>query len=249
MNSSLGKFQDAFVDALYGVDSPEITALSLQPGFAVYRNTVLKGAIDALFANFPTVERLVGTDWLKAAAAVHVRQSPPTDVRLLLYGADFPAFLDSFEHAQEMPYLGNVARLDRVWTEVHCAADEAGIDLNAFAQIFPTELENTKLTVSSAARWIWFDQQPAYTIWRINRELLDMPDDLDWLSEGALLTRKKGRVCWQAASAADLAFLDACAAGLSLGLAAEKAIEVQPDVDPSELITRLVMAHTFSAAG
>jgi hypothetical protein len=31
-----------------------------QPGFAVYRNTVLKGCIDALQANYPTVHALVG---------------------------------------------------------------------------------------------------------------------------------------------------------------------------------------------
>lgn len=124
MNTSLASFQDAFIDALYERNSTEMTTLIEQPGFLVYRNTVLKGSVDALVANFPTVERLVGTEWIKAAGTVHVRQSPPTDSRLLQYGAGFPDFLNAFEHARELPYLGDVARLDLLWTQVHCAADE-----------------------------------------------------------------------------------------------------------------------------
>ena len=65
MRLSLEGFQDAFVDALYGGESADMRTLTRQPGFAVYRNTVLKGATDALVANFPTLERLVGTEWLR----------------------------------------------------------------------------------------------------------------------------------------------------------------------------------------
>ena len=36
--------------------------LAAQPAFAVYRNTVMKGCVDALEANFPTVARLVGEE-------------------------------------------------------------------------------------------------------------------------------------------------------------------------------------------
>jgi hypothetical protein len=44
--------------------------------FKVYRNTVLKGCVDALAANFPTVLRLVGEDWFRAAALIHVCAEP-----------------------------------------------------------------------------------------------------------------------------------------------------------------------------
>lgn len=37
-------------------------------GLAVYRNTVAKGRADALAGLFPTVERLVGSDWFRDAA-------------------------------------------------------------------------------------------------------------------------------------------------------------------------------------
>ncbi|WP_339079574.1 DNA-binding domain-containing protein [Pseudomonas sp. TMP9] len=248
MTPSLDQFQDAFVDALYGAESLEMTMLTQQPGFAVYRNTVLKGATDALLANFPTIERLVGTDWLLAAAAIHARRSPPTDARLLHYGADFPGFLDSFEHAREMPYLGDVARLDRLWTQVHCAADEPGFEMSALAHLSPTELASSRLTPRAACRWVWLPDCPAYTIWRVNREQLPMPDELNWQGEGALLTRKAGGVHWHAASAADCAFLDACAVHLPLELAADHAIAVEPTLDLENLIIRLVSADAFCVA-
>lgn len=248
MNLSLAQFQDRFVDALYGVESPGITALTRQPGFSVHRNTVLKGATDALLANFPTIKRLVGIDWFMAAAAIHARLSPPTDGRLINYGAGFPSFLDGFEHAREMPYLGDVARLDLLWTAVHCADDEPVIDLSAIAKLSPSELGCTRLKTSATVRWIWFAQQPAYTIWRINREQVCLQGELDWRGEGALLTRRAGRVFWQAASAAECAFLDACAADLTLDLATDKALEIQPTLDLSELIAHLVTASAFVTA-
>lgn len=248
MKSSLESFQDAFVDALYGAESSEMMALTRQPGFAVYRNTVLKGATDALLANFPTIERLVGADWLLAAATIHARQSPPTDARLLHYGADFPGFLERFEPAQEMPYLGDVARLDLLWTQVHCAVDEPGMELGALAHLASVDLARSHLTPRAACRWIWLTDCPAYTIWRVNREQVQMPEELDWQGEGALLTRKAGQVHWQPASAADCAFLEACSAHLPLGLAADKALEVDPDLNLENLIVRLMSADAFAAA-
>ena len=77
----LTAFQDGFSAALRGqaMHAPWLSALESQPGFAVYRNTVLKGCIDALQASYPTVCQLVGTDWFRAAAAVYARAQPPRD--------------------------------------------------------------------------------------------------------------------------------------------------------------------------
>ena len=246
MKRALEGFQDAFVDALYGAESADMQTLTRQPGFAVYRNTVLKGATDALVANFPTLERLVGTEWLRSAAAIHARLSPPSDARLLHYGANFPDFLDGFEHAQDMPYLGDVARLDLLWTQVHCAVEEPEIEMSLLAQLCATELASLRIIPRASARWIWLPDCPAYTLWHLNREQLPLPDELDWQGEGALLTRQVGRVCWQAASAADCAFLDACAAQLPLDQAMDRAVAVEPTLNLENCLIRLVSAGTFT---
>ena len=88
-SGGLATFQDAFARALLAVDpaagaDEAIRRLAAQPGFAVYRNTVLKGCIDALQASFPTVERLVGPEWLRGAAGVFARGQLPSQPSLLL---------------------------------------------------------------------------------------------------------------------------------------------------------------------
>ena len=129
----LTAFQDGFSAALIGraAQAPWLSALESQPGFAVYRNTVLKGCIDALQASYPTVCQLVGTDWFRAAAAVYARAQPPRDGLLMDYGDGFAHFLDQFAPAADLPYLSAVARLDRCWTECHLAADATASALRA----------------------------------------------------------------------------------------------------------------------
>lgn len=247
MNLSLSGFQDAFISALYGTDPSALPSLVHQAGFMVYRNTVMKGASDALLANFPTVERLVGPEWLRAAASVYLQSHPPSDARLLFYGADFAHFLDHFEPARQMPYLGNVARLDRFWIEAHSAAEQANTGLAELTRIEPLALLGLYLEPHVATRWAWFSDQPAYSLWRLNREQLDIPEDLPWSAEGALLTRKGGSVQWQGLSRSGCIFLDACAARLSLGEAAQRVLDAQPELDLNELLISLVSANAFAA--
>ena len=118
---------------------PDLAGLVAQPGFAVYRNTVMKGCVDALQANYPSIAGLVGEAWFRAAAVVHARAHPPLRPTLLDYGAGFAEFLAAFEPARELPYLPDVARLDRCWTDAHVARDEVPVAAGAHV----IEIENT----------------------------------------------------------------------------------------------------------
>ena len=91
---SLEHFQESFARALVGPApaqdcATDVARLISQPGFAVYRNTVFKGCIDALQANYPTVTRLVGEEWIRAAAARFAHSYLPAHPMLLEYGAQF----------------------------------------------------------------------------------------------------------------------------------------------------------------
>jgi hypothetical protein len=249
---ALKRFQDDFARALLADDgaalSPAIARLAAQPGFAVYRNTVMKGCVDALQANYPSVARLVGEAWFRAAAAVYARANLPRHPALLDYGAEFAAFLADFPPAAELAYLAGVARLDRFWTEAHVAADELPVEAAAVARLAPTELARTMLRPHAAARWAWFDGAPIATIWRRNR----YPDDDDaaelaWRSEGVLIVRPHGAVTHVTLDAAGCGFLDACAAGGSLADAAAAALAVDATVDLARLMATLLEAEAFGA--
>jgi hypothetical protein len=245
---ALARFQDAFASALHAPDAEPasvVTALAAQPAFAVYRNTVMKGCIDALQANYPVVARLVGEEWFRAAAAIYVREAPPSDPTLLQYGASFADFLLRFPPAAELPYLPGCARLDRLWTEAHVAADEAVLDPAALVSLSPEALADVVLHPHAAARWAWFEEAPVYTIWRRNRADNLPDDDIEWRPEGALLVRPRDTVEWAALDAADCAFLDACAAGATLANAAQAALEAQEDADLARLMSTLLAAGAF----
>lgn len=146
-----------------------IAALRSQPGFAVYRNTVVRVCVDALQANYPAVARLVGDPWFRAAATIYVRRAPPSQPCLVDYGEGFAGFLADFAPAAQLPYLPDVARLDRLWTEAHLAPDDAPLDAARVAALAPAELADTVLRPNAAARWAWFANHPAFSIWRHSR--------------------------------------------------------------------------------
>ncbi len=256
--AGLREFQDGFAEALFGGGPagalrPEIAPLAAQPGFAVYRNTIMKGCIDALQANYPAVSRLVGDEWFRAAAAVFVRDNLPRRASLLDYGGDFPDFLGAFEPARELPYLVPVARLDRHWTEAHCAADEPALAAEIVATLSPEELGRAVLTPHASARWAWHPEFPIRTIWERNRAVQppgDVPaadaPELAWHAEGALLTRPGGRVEWMPLAAGGCAFLDVCVRGGTLAESAQRALEVEIDIDLARLMARLLSAGAFS---
>jgi hypothetical protein len=243
---SLTQFQDQFAQALFNAEvAPEIAPLACQPGFAVYHNTVMKGCIDALQANYPSVTRLAGEEWFRAAAAVYVAEHKPHDVRLLYYGDTFPDFLAGFAPAAELPYLSRVARLDRCWTEAHAAPDAAPLVPTMLAGLAPESLATCILLPHPATRWAWFADQPIYTIWQRNRVPTDDESEIEWRGEGALLARSHGTVTWGPLGAGGCVFLDACNAGHTLAEAANAALDAQEDTDVSRLLADLLEFGAF----
>jgi len=249
-NLSLSRFQSGFAAALFGeltsVD-PAIAKLAANPAFAIYRNGVMKSAVDALASNYPAVGRLVGAEWLRAAAYAFARNSPPRSPMLVEYGAAFADFLEDFAPAAELTYLADVARLDRMWTEAHIAASVTPLEAAALAALSEEHLADTVLDPHPAARWAWFDAMPIYTLWTRNRSTEPFDDDIDWIAEGALLTRPGSTVKWCELDRAGCAFLDACQAGRSVVQAIEATLAIDPATDLGRLIETLTTMGALCA--
>ncbi len=247
--TALARFQDAFARALF-LDSPPadgiVAGLASQPPFAVYRNTVMKGCIDALQANFPAVTRLVGEEWFRAAAFEYARSEPPAEPSLLAYGASFPDFLAAFAPAAEIAYLPAVARLDRLWTEAHVASDAPVLDRAALTRLDPDTLGDAVLLPHPAARRAWFADAPIRTIWQRNREAGGGEGDIEWKSEGALLTRPHGAVRATAIDAAQSRFLAVCSRGDTIGRALDAALEAEANANLVRLVSGLVEVGAFT---
>jgi hypothetical protein len=247
---SLAHFHQDFAQALFAdaaAAPPHVARLVAQPGFAVYRNTVLKGCIDALQANFPTVDRLVGDEWFRAAASVYARQQVPTAPTLLTYGASFPEFLARFEPAAELPYLSDVACVDRLWSEAHVAADDDMLQPADLALLTPQQMSRAGLRLHPATRWHWCAEHPVATLWQRNRHgNAAAGEAIDWRGEGLLLTRPDGAVLHRPLAQEGAALLAAFAAALTFEQAFAAALAVNADADLADLFGQLLQAGAFS---
>ena len=89
----------------------------------VYRNGFLKACIEALRANYPSVERLVGEERFPALARPYVDAHPPRTASLAEYGEGFPKFIEDTSDTHRLAYLTSFAVMDRAWSEVFFAED------------------------------------------------------------------------------------------------------------------------------
>src|SRR5215471_10873591 len=128
-----------------------------EPGvkrFAVYRNNVVVGLTETLKDAFPVVHRIVGADFFRVMARSYVMVEPPHSPILLDYGAGFPDFIRQFEPAAVLPYLADVARIERAWTEACHAAEACPIDPSAFTAISADWLPAIRLELHPSLRLV-----------------------------------------------------------------------------------------------
>jgi hypothetical protein len=130
--------QPAFAAALLDPRAPTPPGLRAwngsdpSPRFDVHRNNATTSLVRALADGFPVVRALVGDDFFHAMAREYVRAEPPRSPVLLEYGAGFAGFIAAFAPAASLPYLADVARLERARLEAFHAADAQPMDAAAF---------------------------------------------------------------------------------------------------------------------
>src|SRR5712664_4953235 len=108
--------------------------------YNVYRNNVTVSLIDALAAIYPAVQRITGVEFFRAMARFHVRATPPKSPLLFEYGRDFPAFIEQYEYARSMPWLADIARVERAWLDAYHAADADPLSAATLGSFPPEQL-------------------------------------------------------------------------------------------------------------
>jgi len=215
--------------------------------YNVYRNNVTVSLINALAATFPATMRITGVDFFRAMARFHVRATPPTSPLLFEYGDDFPSFIERYEYAQSMPWLADVARIERAWLDAYHAADEEPLTPQALASIPPEQLADTVLTPHPAMR-IVRSRFPAVSIFAANRSDGPVGRITATEPEDALATRPGSEVIVRHLPLGGAVFLSRLMAGDTFGAAAAAAFTDCPQFDLSANIAGMIEAGTFTAA-
>jgi hypothetical protein len=247
-----GTLQTEFAQALLDPDRAvpgELTSHTArypQKRFAVYRNNVVAGLVNALRAKFPATGRIVGEDFFTAMARVFVMTHPPRSKILHTYGDDFGDFIAAFEPAAELPYLADVARLEAARTRAYHAADAQPLAPAAFANIEPQSAGALRLTLHPSLQMVR-SRHPVVTIWAMNAGETDIGPVDEGAAEDALVLRPALDVTVRALPPGGAAFLLSLSNGDTMVEAAENAAAEDARFDLTVNLARLIGSGAITA--
>ena len=211
----------------------------------VYRNTVVSGCVDALRDNYPVVAQLLGPEMFDGVAAQHAAECPPRKPVLALYGARFPDWLECQRWVQDLRYIPDVARIERLFVETLFAPDAEPLALAALGA--RDDWQALHLPLHPAIRFDWLTA-PAMSIWLAHRDGIEGSLELDWHPEGVLVTRPYLEIQTIRLDRAGHRFLFGIRLGESVGAAAVATASLYPETDIGSLFSSLVNAGAFAAS-
>ncbi|MBB4185615.1 DNA-binding domain-containing protein [Sinorhizobium terangae] len=250
-DNSLG-YPEGFVPALLdpGCPTPALVAgprgKAANRRFNVYRNNVTVSLIDALAAAFPATMRVTGEAFFRAMARFHVRERPPTSPLLFEYGRDFPAFIERYEYARSMPWLADVARIERAWLDAYHAADAPVLTPYALASFPAQALRDVVLEAHPSTRLVR-SAYPAVTIFSANRGSGPVGRIETREPENALVTRPALDVEVRRLPPGADVFLGSLLSAEPLGSAAATASARCPEFDLATAIVVMLEAGALAA--
>ena len=216
--------------------------------FGIHRNNVMSSLVRALEDGFPVTRLLVGEEFFRAMAREYVRAQPPRSPVLLEYGAGLPAFVDTFEPAVGLPYLGDMVRLERARVDAFHAADATSLPAQHFADWLasPERLMHCRVRLHPSLRLLrglrpvldlWQAHAPGHT----HRLAPALDAALGSDREDLLVLRPDAEVVASRLPTGAAALLAALATGEALGDALEQAAVV-PGFDLQSALAVLVQS-------
>jgi hypothetical protein len=242
----------AFAAALInpGCETPAVVAgpngKAANKRYNVYRNNVTASLIEALAAIYPAVQRITGVEFFRAMARFHIRATPPISPLLFEYGRDFPAFIETYEYARAMPWLADVARVERDWLDAYHAADAEPLSAATLGSVPPEQLADLVFVAHPATR-IVRSRFSVVTIFAANRGEASMGRIDASAPEDALITRPDLDVVVRQLPPGGAIFLTSLMAGRSFGEAAASALDASPAFDIASHIAGMIEAGAFTA--
>jgi hypothetical protein len=178
-------------------------------------------------------------------ARSYVALAPPSSPIMLDYGAGFPDFIGAFEPAKCLPYLQDVARIERAWTEAYHAVEAEPLASAVFTRIASDDLPNLRLALHPSLRLVR-SRFPSLTIWRMNIKGGE-PErvDLDAGGDDILIIRPDADVEVRSLSAGGAEFVQSLGDGLSVIEATKSAMAADYRFDLSVNLSGLIGARAF----
>lgn len=234
MSRTLSDIQQSFGAALLDPEAPLPIGVGGRDGrpdgrlFAVYRNNVTVGLIEALRARFPVCERLVGEEFFQAMARVFVMANKPRSPLLMIFGDEFPTFIAGFRPAAAVPYLADVAHLEVAWGQAYHAAEAAALDMGTLGSVQAGDLAGARIVLHPSTR-IVRSYHPIASIWLAHQSADTVAPPDEWQPEDVLVVRPDADVLMHRLPVGGYSFVSKLLDGICVGDAAEAGLSAAAD--------------------
>jgi len=220
--------------------------------FAVYRNNVVVGLIDALADSFPVTQELVGERFFRAMARQFVRTQPPRSPVLALYGDGFAEFIEAFPAAAGLPYLADVARLELLRVQAWHAADAEPLAAETIGRLLgdAEALPEARFTLHPSLRTLR-SRHAVVSLWTAHQSesaALALAQVDPALAETALVRREGLEVEISAIADGAAMFIDGLQQGAAFGHAARQALGADPGFDLAATLGMLIRGGLLASA-
>ncbi|MGF6096827.1 DNA-binding domain-containing protein [Pseudomonas sp. 18175] len=244
---------DAFSKALLTPDQPCPDGLFSSNGadpasrFTVYRNNVHSSLINALATAYPVTLQLVGDEFFRAMAGLYVQAHPPTSPIISDYGSTLAAFIQGFEPAASVPYLADIARLERLRVCAYHAADCQPLDQHAVLQALQgqTDLGGLRLQLNPSLSTL-DSPYAVVAVWAAHQIEGGLATLNPWHAQSALVLRQGLAVKVFAIDSGSVAFINSLDRGTPLEKAMELALAAAPEFDLHQCLTLLITHNAIT---
>lgn len=225
----------------------EFMGISAIERISVYQNNYTGNLSDILADTFSAVQKIVGQEFFKKLANDFVKQNPPSNANLNLYGAEFPKFISEYKGLEQLEYLADVARLEWFINDSNLSVDDVAITGDEIARLGSNGFLDSKIKLRSSVKLL----SSSYAVDRVldfcNQ---DNPEgEIDFSSDRIFLLviriEDKARIIKLTNQEYDA--LHSIGAGLSIEESLGKIIEASPDFDATEFINKCLQIGIFKS--
>ncbi|MBV4478858.1 HvfC/BufC N-terminal domain-containing protein [Pseudomonas khavaziana] len=205
--------------------------------FAVYRNNVHSSLINGLATAYP----VVGDEFFRAMAGLYVQAYPPATPLISEYGNSLADFIQGFEPASSVPYLADIARLERLRVRAYHAADRQVLDQPGVLQQLQGAEQLGHLRVQLHPSLATLNSPYAIVaVWAAHQA----EDAIDTFNprhaQGALVLRQGVAVKVFAIDSGSVTFINSLKHGAGLEVAVANALENSDEFDLHQCLTLLI---------
>lgn len=244
----LPDYQNSFYQAIFN-NNPSLLQKAIgmiedfEERFRIYSNNIFSSLKNVLRDDFPVCYRILGEEKFNQAAFNFVRNFPPESGSLLQYGQKFPVFVAAM--FPEMPHVKEIAAIEWARKELYYTDDTCPLDTGLLASIsedqhdsltfgFPNATMFMKSELSLKKLWeganVAGGETPAHS-----------PSYL-------LMMRSRYQVYLYWLEADEHEFCSSLYGGETLGLAYQKASEINPEFNLAEALSMAFSREYFTTA-